>query len=87
MCGGHTISMPALSAPKACCATCAEISVAILQRGLASSTTTRRPVFSTDSSTVSMSSGDSVRRSITSASMPSFASVAAASSARCTISP
>ena len=48
------------------------------QRGLASSTITRRPVFFTDSRMVSSSSGDTVRRSITSASMPSLARVSAA---------
>src|SRR4029079_12129130 len=47
VCGAVTISIGARSAPNACCATVAEMSVARLQRGVASSTTTSRPVFST----------------------------------------
>ena len=43
--GGVTIRIGALSDPKPCCATSAETSVAMLQRGEASSTTTRRPVL------------------------------------------
>ena len=45
------------------------------------STTTSRPVFSTDARIVAVSSGASVRGSITSASTPSAASRSAASSA------
>ena len=52
------------------------------QTGQACSTVTMRLVFFTDASTVSMSSGRRVRRSIISASMPSSASFSAASSAR-----
>ena len=86
-CGAVTISIGAFSAPKAFCATCAETSAAMLQRGLASSTQTRRPVFSTLSITVSMSSGLSGAQVDHLASTPFLASVAAASSARCTIGP
>jgi pyruvate/2-oxoglutarate/acetoin dehydrogenase E1 component len=67
--------------------TSAEMSVAIEHRGCASSTTTRRPVDSTLSSTVSSSSGLVVRRSMTSHSRPSTASSAAASRDVCTIRP
>ena len=45
----------------------------------------RRPVFLADSTMVSTSMGTRVRRSTTSASMPSAASSAAAASARSTI--
>ena len=54
--------------------------------GQPSSTETIRLVFLTDSTIVSMSSGRIVRRSITSASIPSSASFSAAFSARSTIS-
>ena len=63
------------------------MSVAMLHRGFASSTTTSRPVLSTDSSTVSSSSGLVVRRSITSTETPLPASCSAASSEVCTIRP
>ena len=46
-----------------------------------SSTVTARPVFFTEATMVSVSIGRSVRRSITSASMPSLASSSAAFSA------
>src|SRR5204862_7680757 len=49
-CGGVTISICAFSAPKACITTWAEMSAAIEQRGLASSTQTSRPVLVTLSS-------------------------------------
>ena len=49
--------------------------------GQPSSTVTMRPVFFTDAMIVSVSIGRSVRRSITSASMPSLASSSAAFSA------
>src|SRR3546814_6726695 len=57
-----------------------EISLAIEHTGQPSSTTTRRLVFLRLSSTVALSSGRRVRRSMTSASMPSPASCSAASS-------
>ena len=82
-----TIRIAAFSAPKASCATCAETSAAIEQRGLASSTQISRPVFSTLSITVSMSIGDKVLRSMTSHSTPSLASRLAASRERWTIRP
>ena len=63
------------------------MSVASEQRGLASSTTTSRPVFSTDSRIVSVSSGLVVRGSMISASIPDEASSSAASSAVFTIRP
>src|SRR2546423_1024337 len=53
----------------------------------ASCTTTSRPVRRTDSYTGSMSSGESVRRSMTSSVRPSSATAAAASSAVRTIGP
>ena len=59
----------------------ATISLAMEQVGQPSSATTIRLVFLRLSSTVSLSSGRSVRRSITSASIPSSASFSAASSA------
>ena len=70
VCGPVTSWIGARSDPNASCATVAAMSVASEQRGLASSTTTRRPVFSTDSRIVSMSSGLVVRGSITSACTP-----------------
>ena len=87
VCGAVTRVMGACNASNACWATNAEMSVATLQRGGASSTTTIRPVFSALSSTVSSSSGDVVRKSTTSHWIPSPASVSAAASERCTISP
>ena len=66
VCGEDTILIGAFSELKAFCATKAETSVAILQRGWASSTTTRRPVFSTLSRILSSSIGEVVRKSITS---------------------
>ena len=57
----------------------ATISDAIEQVGQPSSTTTIRLVLASDASTAGLSSGRSVRRSITSASMPSAASFSAAS--------
>ena len=68
----------ALSASKACCETSAAMSVARLQRGLASSTTTRRPVSSTLSRMASRSSGEVVRGSITVQPTPSPSSPSAA---------
>jgi hypothetical protein len=59
----------------------AMISEAIEQTGQPSSTTTIRLVFFRLASTVALSSGRRVRRSITSASMPSLSSCLAASSA------
>ncbi|MNN71478.1 hypothetical protein D3C81_1874190 [compost metagenome] len=87
VCGAVTISIGPLSAPKAFCATSALMSVAIEQRGLASSITTRRPVFSTLSRMLSSSSGLVVRRSSTSQSIPWRARLLAASSATCTMRP
>ena len=58
-----------------------QISEPIEQTGQPSSTVTMRLVFFTDAITVSMSSGRSVRRSTTSASIPSSARRVAASSA------
>ncbi|MNL74969.1 hypothetical protein D3C87_2006900 [compost metagenome] len=49
--------------------------------GKPSSTATQRLVFCTEAITVSMSIGRMVRRSMTSASMPSLASASAAPSA------
>ena len=69
------------------CATKALISVAMEQRGLDSSITTRRPVFSTLSRMLSSSSGLVVRRSKTSQSIPWRARLAAASRAICTMRP
>ena len=69
----------------ACSETTAAISDATLQCGGLSSTTTSVPVFSTEVTIVSRSSGDSVRGSITSALVPDAASRSAASSARSTI--
>ena len=54
------------------------MSVAMLQRGLASSTITSRPVPATLSRIVAMSSGDVVRGSITVDLMFSLASASAA---------
>ena len=65
--------------------TSAAISAPMPAKGQPSSTVTRRLVFSTEASTASPSSGRSERRSITSASMPSAASVSAASNARPTM--
>src|SRR5436309_515305 len=48
-CGAVTILGAARSAEKQFCATSATMSLAIEQRGYASSTTTSRPVLSTDS--------------------------------------
>jgi hypothetical protein len=62
-------------------ATRAQISEPIEQTGQASSTVTIRLVFFTDAIIVPISSGRKVRRSMTSASMPSAASFSAASSA------
>ena len=73
--GGVTLRIGALSDPKAFSAIRAEMSVAMLHRGEASSTTTTRPVFSTLSRTVSSSNGEVVLRSMTSQSIPSFATV------------
>ena len=70
VCGPVTIWIGARSDPNASCATVAAMSVASEQRGLASSTTTRRPVFSTDSRIVSVSSGETVRGSMISHSHP-----------------
>ena len=57
----------------------AAISEPIEQTGQPCSTVTMRFVFFTDSMMVALSSGRSVRRSMISASMPSFASASAAS--------
>jgi len=61
----------AFNASNALSATSAATSVAKLQRGVASSTMTSRPVRSTLSKIVSSSSGEVVRGSINSHSMPS----------------
>jgi hypothetical protein len=63
------------------------MSAAIPQRGPASSTTTIRPVFSTLSRIVSSSSGEVVRGSMISHSIPSAASSSAASCVNCTMRP
>ena len=63
------------------------MSVASEQRGFDSSTTTSRPVFSTDSRIVSVSSGLVVRGSMISTSIPDAASSSAASSAVFTMRP
>ena len=55
-----TILIGAFSEANACCAISAEMSVAMPHRGLASSTTTTRPVAATQSSNVSSSNGDVV---------------------------
>ena len=52
------------------------MSAAIPQRGLDSSTTTRRPVFSTLRSTASSSNGEVVRGSINSTETPSSLAMA-----------
>jgi hypothetical protein len=87
VCGGVTIFGAAFRSPNASWETSATTSAANPQRGLASSTTTSLPVFSTDSRIVSVSSGDVVRGSTISHSMPSPASSSAACSAMCTIRP
>ena len=81
ICGG------ALRSSKLFWATSATMSAAMPQRGLASSTTTSRPVFSTDSRIVSSSSGAVVRRSMISHSIPSAASSSAACCASRTMRP
>ena len=75
----------ALSDSKPCSLTVAAISNATPQRSRPSSVITRCPVLATESRIVCSSSGTSVRRSITSASMPSPASCSAASSEATTI--
>ena len=75
----------ALSESKPCSLTVAAISDATPQRSRPSSAITTRPVLATESRMVRSSSGVRVRRSTTSASMPSPASVSAASSAAPTI--
>ncbi len=57
------------------------ISAPTPQTGGGSETTTAAPVLRTDAVTVSLSHGESVRRSTTSASTPSAESVSAACSA------
>src|ERR1019366_3164375 len=70
VCGAVTRRIGAFSAPNALSATSAAMSVAMLQRGVASSTMTSRPVRVTLSTIVSSSSGDVVRGSISSHSIP-----------------
>mgnify|MGYP001291049338 CR=1 FL=1 len=65
-CGAVTIFTGPCKDLKACSVTWAHMSAAILQRGLDSSTTTKRPVFSTLSMIVSKSNGEVVLGSITS---------------------
>ena len=81
VCGAVTRRTGAFSAANALSATRAAMSAAMLQRGVASSTTTSRPVRSTLSRIVSSSKGEVVRGSINSHSIPSPASVSAASAA------
>src|SRR5205807_1652891 len=64
VCGAVTCSIGAFRARNAFWATSPAMSEAMLQRGLDSSTTTKRPVFSTLSRMVSSSSGDVVRGSM-----------------------
>ena len=87
MWGAVTICTGAWRSSKLFWATRAAMSAAMPQRGLSSSTTTSRPVFSTDSYTVSSSSGLVVRRSMISASIPSAASSSAACWAMPTMRP
>src|SRR5581483_9895301 len=84
-CGAVTRRTGPFSESNACSETAAAISDATLQCGGLSSTTTSAPVFSTDATIVSRSSGDTVRGSITSALVPDAASRSAASRARSTI--
>ena len=63
------------------------MSVAMLQRGCASSTITTRPVSSTVSRMVSVSSGEVVRGSTTVQEIPSLLSLSATSLAKFTIRP
>ena len=84
-CGAVTRRTGPFRKSKACSVTTAAISEATLHCGGLSSTTTSAPVFSTDATIVSTSSGDSVRGSITSTLVPAAASSSAASSARSTI--
>ena len=69
----------------ACSIICAAISAPMPAKGQPSSTETIRFVFLTDATMVSMSSGRMVRRSITSAEIPSPASASAAPSATSTM--
>src|SRR5918994_173012 len=87
VCGAVTIFGAAFRSSKQFSATRAAMSVAMLQRGFDSSTTTSRPVFSTLSKIVSSSSGEVVLGSTISHSIPSSASDAAACSAIETIRP
>jgi hypothetical protein len=66
-------------------ATVAMISAAAPKERQPGSATISRPVLATDSQTVVLSHGESVRRSITSTSTPSFDSLSAASSDAVTI--
>ena len=82
-----TCTIGAFSDENPCSATSPAITVAADACRVAWSTSTSRPVFSTDSRIVCVSSGASVRGSITSAWMPSAASCSAAPSARSTVQP
>ena len=82
-----TCSIGAFSDAKPCSATSPAIADDADACRVAWSTSTRRPVFATDSRIVCVSSGASVRGSITSAWMPSPASFSAAPSARSTVQP
>src|SRR6185437_12343776 len=75
VCGQVTVLIGAFSASNALSAMMAATSAASEQRGGLSSTSTSLPVFSTLSMIVSSSSGEVVLGSITSALMPSLASV------------
>ncbi len=74
LCGGETWRIGALNAERTGSATMAEMSEVIPQRGEASSTTTRRPVFSTEARIVSSSSGEVVRGSMAVQATPCAAS-------------
>ena len=82
-----TCTIGAFSDENPCSATSPAITVEADACRVAWSTSTSRPVLSTDSRIVCVSSGASVRGSITSAWMPSAASRSAAPSARSTVQP